>query len=191
MAGVNDSWSVEITGTTDQLKRSLLDVSSLGDQLASRLGNAFEQIALRGKKLEDVVKSLALSFSNLALQAAMKPLESALGGVLDQLLSGMTSAATGAGSSMPVPFAQGGVIASPVRFPLGDGRAAIAGEAGAEAILPLTRGPDGNLGVRAGGGTSVNVTFNVSTPDVAGFQRSQTQIAAMLQRSLAVGGRNL
>ena len=66
------------------------------------------------------------------------------------------------------------------------------GEAGAEAIMPLRRGADGRLGVAAGGGAGrpVNVTFNVSTPDVAGFQRSQSQIAAQMGRLLARGERN-
>ncbi|MEM9043408.1 MAG: hypothetical protein AAGC81_01845 [Pseudomonadota bacterium] len=46
-----------------------------------------------------------------------------------------------------VPFAQGGVISSPMTFPLSGGRTGLAGEAGPEAILPLSRGPGGELGV--------------------------------------------
>jgi len=40
------------------------------------------------------------------------------------------------------------------------------------------------LGVRSagGGGGGVSVTMNINTPDVAGFQRSQTQIAAQMSR---------
>ena len=182
----------EIAASSDQLKSTLNDMGSLGDQFASRLINSFEQVAVRGKKLEDVVKSLGQSLAQLALKAAMKPLESALGGLFDQLLGGLGNALTsGATAGLPVPFAQGGVISSPINFPLSDGRAAVAGEQGAEAILPLTRGTDGQLGVRSGGGGAANITFNISTPDVAGFQRSQTQIAAMLQRGLSVGQRNL
>ena len=65
------------------------------------------------------------------------------------------------------------------------------GEAGPEAIMPLTRGPDGSLGVRAsGGGQPVTVVMNITTPDVAGFARSQSQIAAGAMRALARGQRN-
>ncbi len=182
----------EIAASSDQLKSTLNDMGSLGDQFASRLINSFEQVAVRGKKLEDVVKSLGQSLAQLALKAAMKPLESALGGLFDQLLGGLGASLTsGATAGLPIPFAQGGVISSPINFPLSDGRAAVAGEQGAEAILPLTRGTDGQLGVRSGGGGGATITFNVSTPDVAGFQRSQTQIAAMLQRGLSIGQRNL
>ena len=68
----------------------------------------------------------------------------------------------------------------------------IAGEAGPEAILPLSRGSDGRLGVRAqGGGAGVNVTFNVTTPDADSFRRSEGQIAAMLSRVVGRGQRNL
>ena len=66
-------------------------------------------------------------------------------------------------------------------------RIGLAGERGAEAILPLARGPDGALGVRAAGGGGISVTFNVSTPDADSFRRSETQIAALLAR--AVGQR--
>ena len=182
----------EIAASSDQLKSTLNDMGSLGDQFASRLINSFEQVAVRGKKLEDVVKSLGQSLAQLAVKAATKPLESALGGLFDQLLGGLGNSLTGgAAAGLTVPFAQGGVISSPINFPLSDGRAAVAGEQGAEAILPLTRGTDGQLGVRSGGGGGANITFNISTPDVAGFQRSQTQIAAMLQRGLSAGQRNL
>jgi phage-related minor tail protein len=58
--------------------------------------------------------------------------------------------------------------------------------------LPLTRGSDGRLGIRsAGGGSMVNITMNISTPDVAGFRRSQSQIASEMSRAMQRGQRNL
>jgi len=65
------------------------------------------------------------------------------------------------------------------------------GEAGPEAIMPLTRGSDGRLGVRSeGSGRAVNVVMNISTPDVEGFRRSNSQIAAQMGRVLSRGQRN-
>jgi phage-related minor tail protein len=64
------------------------------------------------------------------------------------------------------------------------------GEAGPEAILPLSRGADGRLGVRAQAGGAVSVVMNVTTPDVEGFRRSQGQIAAQLGRVIGRGARN-
>ena len=57
----------------------------------------------------------------------------------------------------------------------------VMGAAGPEAIMPLARGPDGKLGVKGQGGSGPTIVMNITTPDVAGFQRSQGQIAA--QRS--------
>ena len=90
-----------------------------------------------------------------------------------------------------MPFAQGGVIASPIAFPLAGNRLGLAGERGPEAILPLARGPDGRLGVRAEGAGGVSITFNVTTPDADSFRRSETQIAALLARAVGAGQRNL
>ncbi|KKM70118.1 hypothetical protein LCGC14_1443910, partial [marine sediment metagenome] len=59
-------------------------------------------------------------------------------------------------------FAQGGIVNTPTIFPLARG-AGLMGEAGPEAILPLTRTRGGDLGVNAegmGGGLVVNITNN-------------------------------
>ncbi len=63
------------------------------------------------------------------------------------------------------------------------------GEAGAEAIMPLARGSDGKLGVRGGGGTTVNVSINAT--DAASFMRSEAQVSAALARAVARGKRAL
>ena len=185
---------------TKRLNAELNRTLQLGRQVGAVMTRAFSDIALRGKNLGDVLRNVALSLSRLALKAAFKPLEKAIGGVFNSLLSAVGGAGAGAGfakggalrQGLPVPFAKGGVIAAPVAFPMGGGRLGLAGEAGAEAILPLARGSDGRLGVRAqGAGGGINVIFNVQTPDVDGFARSQTQIAAMLARVVGEGQRNL
>ncbi|MEO1651078.1 MAG: phage tail tape measure protein, partial [Pseudomonadota bacterium] len=83
--------------------------------------------------------------------------------------------------------------AAPTLFPMANGRSGLMGEAGAEAIMPLARGPDGRLGVRSDGGSGrpVSVTFNVMSPDADSFRRSETQVGAMLARAVASGQRNL
>jgi lambda family phage tail tape measure protein len=54
-------------------------------------------------------------------------------------------------------FSQGGIVHSPTPFTFGGGRLGVMGEAGPEAIMPLSRGADGKLGVRGGGSMNVNV----------------------------------
>ena len=87
-----------------------------------------------------------------------------------------------------MPFATGGVVNSATTFPMRGG-VGVMGEAGPEAIMPLARGSDGKLGVRGSGG-GATVVMNISTPDVQGFQRSQSQIAAHMSRALSAGNRN-
>lgn len=60
-------------------------------------------------------------------------------------------------------FANGGVVSSPTLFPMSGGTG-LMGEAGAEAIMPLSRASNGKLGVQMVGqkatGAAVNITVN-------------------------------
>lgn len=62
-----------------------------------------------------------------------------------------------------VPFAGGGVVATPTFFPMANGTG-VMGEAGPEAIMPLKRGSDGKLGVASSGGAPKVVIENHGTP---------------------------
>lgn len=188
-----ESWTVEIDADIGDLEKKLALAAGAGKQFGRQLTSAFEGVALQGKGLGDVFKSLALSISQMTLRAAFKPLEQGISGIFSSLLAGAIPSAKGNvfQGGMPVPFAEGGVISSPIAFPLRGGQVGIAGERGAEAIMPLARGADGRLGVRTRGGSAVNVTFNVSTADAESFRRSETQLAAMLARAVAQGQRNL
>jgi phage-related minor tail protein len=184
--------TVRIDADISDLRQQLTEAGRLGNRLGSTLSAAFVDVALRGRGLSDVLRTLALRLSEIALKAAFRPLTDALGGALAGALTGAAFARGGVvRGGLPVPFAHGGVISSPIAFPLAGNRIGLAGEQGPEAILPLARGPDGRLGVRAGAAGGVNVTFNISTPDAESFRRSETQIAALLARAVSQGQRNL
>ena len=172
------------------------EVGSLSSGIGSGLRRAFDGLAFDGMKLSEALRGVGRSIADTVLSMAMKPVENALAGSLaggvTGLLSGPLPFAKGGafGQGRVMPFAKGGVVAEPTHFPM-RGATGLMGEAGPEAIMPLRRGADGRLGVAAaGGGRAVNVTVNIQTPDVAGFQRSQSQIAAQLGRALARGERN-
>ena len=188
-----DTTTLVVKADTTQAQNEIKKLENLGRQFSNVLVGAFEGIAIKGRGVSDVLKSMALQLSDLVLKAALKPLEQGFGSLLSGLFSGGlgTGAAGAIGQGIPTPFARGGVISSPIAFPMSGGRAGIAGERGAEAIMPLSRGPDGRLGVAARGGGGPHVTFNVSTPDAESFRRSETQVAAMLARAVGLGQRNL
>ncbi len=149
-----------------QARDSLDEATAAGRRFSSVLLTAFEGVAFKGKSVSDVFKSVALSLSQMVLKAAMAPLEKGLGNVFAGLLQGGLGFAKGGvfQQGNVVPFAQGGVIASPIAFPMSRGMTGIAGERGAEAIMPLARGRDGRLGVAATGGGGGGITIKFRRP---------------------------
>ena len=171
---------------TTELRSEMQDLSKLADSFGSKLVGAFAGAIIHGRNLSDVMKGLVLSLSQSALSAALKPLGNLVGGMFGNLFA--HSRGNVISNGQVTPFASGGIVNSPVLFPMRGGTG-LMGEAGPEAIMPLARGSDGKLGVRGGGGTQV--TINISTPDVQSFRGSQSQIAAMMSRAVSRGQRNL
>lgn len=188
-----ETWTVRINADLTDLNQQLNAGASAGRQFSRSLITAFQGVAVQGKSVTDTLRALATNLSRITLQAAFRPLEQAAGGLLQGLLGGTFGTAGRAPSgALPVPFAAGGVISSPIAFPLRGGSTGVAGERGAEAIMPLARGADGRLGVKADGvERNISLTFNVTTPDAESFRRTQSQIAAMVGRALAQGQRNM
>lgn len=171
------------------------EVNTLSSGISGGLRKAFDGLIFDGMKLNDALETVANTIADQVYSIAIKPVTGALGGLLAQGVGGLMGAgmpfANGGAFSQGrvMPFAKGGVVSSPTGFPMRGGMG-LMGEAGPEAIMPLTRGPDGRLGVQAGGGRAVNVVMNITTPDIQGFQRSQSQVAAQVSRALARGQRN-
>lgn len=181
-SGMVAAFDGELSRMRDSLVYTGREVNTLSNGLAGGLRRAFDGLVFDGMKLSDALKGIGQTLSDTVYGIAMKPVQNALGGALAQGLNGLM------GNMMP--FAKGGVVSQATAFGMRGGMG-VMGEAGPEAIMPLARGPDGRLGVQAaGGGRPVTVVMNISTPDVQGFQRSQTQIAAQAQRMLARGQKN-
>lgn len=168
-------------------------------QLTERLGASFASTFARGvsegRRFDDMLRQMGRSLVDIGLKAALSPLQQALSGGVARLLGGIFH--PGPGTAFPPlppvrPFAKGGVVAAPTYFPLGGGLG-LMGERGAEAILPLARGPDGRLGVRAGAGEgrAPTIVVTIQTPDAESFRRSEAQVAAALARAVSRGRRAL
>ena len=171
------------------------DVATLEKGLSRGLRRAFDGVAFDGMKLSDALSTVARSMVNTTYNAAMKPVSDHVGGLISQgvgsLVQGILPFADGAPFSQGrvMPYAQGGIVSTATGFGMRGGMG-LMGEAGPEAIMPLARGPDGKLGVKGGASGGTTVVMNITTPDVQGFQRSQSQIAAQLSRALNAGNRN-
>ncbi|MCJ8507591.1 phage tail tape measure protein [Rhizobium lemnae] len=183
--GLDDALS-----TSEALSRSMQDLQARSQSFGSALSSALQGAALNGKGLDTVLRGLGRRLSDIALAAALKPLENAMSGIAGSLLGSLGSGVVG----KVTPFADGGVVRSPSFFSMGGSATGLMGEAGAEAILPLKRGADGALGVATSGGSggaSGQIVFNVTATDAASFKRSEGQITAMLARSVARGRRGV
>ncbi|UZF92791.1 phage tail tape measure protein [Bosea sp. NBC_00550] len=190
-----DSTRLSDLQSMDKLTQSL---SKSSESFGKSIINAFSRGIVEGKRFEDVLRSVGRSMTDSLLKTALKPLQTGLSSLLGTGIKSLTGLFSGLsfgsmGGSVPVKaFAEGGVVASPSYFPTGRGLG-LMGERGAEAIMPLSRGPDGRLGVRAGSGASrpLSVVVQVSTPDADSFRRSEAQVSAAIARAVARGNRAL
>lgn len=190
-AGAAQAFGDELSRLSSGLSGASRDIGALERGLSGGLRRAIDGLVVDGGRLSDALATVGRSMANAAFTSALKPVNDRLGSLLASAVGGLMPNAAGNAFSQGrvMPFAKGGVVTRATAFPM-RGATGLMGEAGPEAIMPLARGPDGRLGVRAGGGGPAHVTINVATPDVAGFRRSQSQIAAEMSRLMGRGSRN-
>ena len=86
-------------------------------------------------------------------------------------MSALFNAKGGVYDSPSLSAFSGQIVNSPTMFKFAAG-AGVMGEAGPEAILPLSRGADGKLGVKAGGASPIQVITNVNVDNSGNAQTS-------------------
>lgn len=132
-------------------------------------------------------KNLWETLGNAVINVLTKIMDKMMDVGVDQLFDGLKGM-KGSGNIFSsigslLGFAKGGaftngVYANPTLFAFaGGGSFGVMGEKGPEAVMPLQRGPDGSLGVRAnGGGAGANVVVNVNNNSsaTASVQQRQT-----------------
>lgn len=131
---------IPIKADTAGFSSAIKDMQTQSSKFGTVFSSALKTAVLSGKSLEDTLRTVALRLSDMALNAALKPLQSSVSSAFGQLASGFSGAVSGVTANVGVtPFAKGGVVAAPTFFGTG-GRVGVMGEAGAEAIMPLSRG---------------------------------------------------
>ncbi len=194
-----DTFVIPVEADIAPFRQAMDDLTKQSEKFGSSVGRTLQSAIISGRSFSDTLRSIGMQFSTMALKQGLKPVENLVSGLLSSVFS------SGGGGGVPVfanggvvnsggivPFASGGVVSSPTFFQAGN-QTGLMGEAGAEAILPLARGPDGRLGVQTQGKSSAatNITFNISTPNAESFQKSEAQLTAMLARAVGRGRRSL
>ncbi|MBV1864290.1 MAG: phage tail tape measure protein [Rhodobacteraceae bacterium] len=190
------SFQQELMGMQSSISLAEKEAKGLSRSLSRGLRGAFGDLVLEGAKLSDVLGNVAQQMIRTTFNQALSPITDALSGAVTGGLGGLFGDLFGSAKGNAfaggrhTAFANGGIVNGPTVFPMRGGTG-LMGEAGPEAIMPLSRGADGKLGVRGGGGSGhVTVNMNISTPDAQSFRRSQTQIAAGISRAISRGNRN-
>lgn len=155
------------------------------------MNNAIAEFSRTGKaNIRDMATVIIAELTRIALTIALsKALTGMFGGTsvdasasmnVGSAYPGVSAAARGAvlANGMLTSFARGGIRTSPTLMPMANGGTMLMSEQAPEAIMPLARGPDGKLGVRAGGGggTTINVSTNVVV-NADGSGSSSTSVA--------------
>jgi len=137
-------------------------VQGVADTVENELNAAFASVINGTADLGDALLSFASNVlakvaQDLFAQQFSGPISAGISGIL----GGLGGGGGGTGSmGLPLPFAKGGVVSGPTIFPFANGTG-LMGEAGPEAIMPLSRGADGRLGVAAANGNSApKITIN-------------------------------
>lgn len=179
------------------LGKAALDAAISGME---ELGSVVADIALNGdkagKSFEDAMlaigESILRALPNLFLQAGLQviginlPLGlaliaaagiSAFGvGMVDEVKSQTPNAQGNIfDNGNIIPYSRGDIVDRPTYFPMRNGSTGLMGEKGIEAIMPVKRMSDGNLGVEASGSaTRVNVTVINNTGENVETTEKQT-----------------
>lgn len=198
---------------SDQAAQKLIGFQDIANQAAKNLAQSFMDFATSADQSfsdfsKNFLKQIAQMISQAILLNTITQIGNGMAGSSNGFISAIGKAlipsangnvfTPGAGGPNLVPFANGGVFSSPVTFPIAGGRTGLMGEAGPEAIMPLTR-KNGRLGVDASGmgvvnnyNISVQVESNSSNPDAVGNAVAEKVIRAIAKQEIAnsrrVGG---
>ncbi len=125
---------------------------------ANDLAQGLAQAIVNAEDLGDALRNIAKSIA---------------GSVLQKLIGGWIGGLFADGAAFQdgrvIPFAKGGIVTKPTIFPMAHGLG-LMGEAGPEAVMPLTRTAGGELGVKAeGNGGETHITMNINAVDSRSF----------------------
>lgn len=191
------SWSSVSSTISSQLSYALTTPLQEGENAFERFGNVainvIQQIAQAwlSSKLTSLFEKSGSNksgglFGKLGglIGSIWGPAGSVAGGVAGGAVDKVVASANGNvfRNGNVIPFAKGGVVSSPSMFPMAGNRTGLMGERGAEAIMPLKRAANGQLGVQAQA-TPANVNiYNQSDTRIETVQRPNGDTDIFIKR---------
>ena len=190
------TWSSISNTISSQLSYALTTPLQQGENAFERLGNVALNVigqiaqAWLSSKLTNLFNgsgsgggSGILGTIGGAVGSFFGPIGSAAGGFFGNTVGKLFNANGNAFSHGRVlPFAQGGVVSSPTMFPMAGNRTGIMGEKGAEAIMPLKRAANGQLGVQAQTAPATVNIYNQSDSRIETVQRPDGDTDIFIRR---------
>lgn len=188
----------------EDLHASATDLeTNIGERLITgidSMGDAFADLVVDGKAsfaeltlsiIKDLQKMIIKALFFKAIMGVKNFLGFGDGGVVSggneiQNVTAVAAKGQVLAKNKIVPYAYGGIVSRPTLFPMADG-AGLMGEAGPEAIMPLTRNRQGKLGVETTGATSnnvVNVSVNASGTKAEGNNTKANQLGKMIGHAI-------
>lgn len=169
-------FSLEHKKAIERAKIEEEELAKVGERAMGSLEDTLVGMSQTGKfAFKDMANSILQDLLRIQIrQAIVRPLAGAMGGFdFGSLFSAKGNVFT---NGQHQRFAQGGVVNSTKRFAMGGG-VGIMGEKGSEAIMPLTRTPSGDLGVKSVGGGGVVINIENRT----GTALNENNISEMMQ----------
>ena len=189
----------------ESFKQAYDAATDLGSNLASiatngidGLTDAIVEFATTGKaSFKEFAVSILKDLSAMLIKFSIfKAIGALFPGLTGFANGGVFGGVSGPSMQPRTGFAKGGtftnsIVSSPTLFKFANGgtmRTGLMGETGPEAIMPLSRGPNGKLGVASVGGSSTtNVVVNVDASgnsQVAGDQNQGAQLGRVISQAV-------
>lgn len=160
------------------------ELRKLADGIGDAFGQAFTDMIFGAKSAREAMEDLTKSIIQMVFQQMVAKQTSSWisGGIMGAFGGGSAKGNVFMGGNI-IPFAKGGIIGGPTTFTMTGGKTGLMGENGPEAIMPLSRGAGGKLGVEVSGHASkvMNTTVVIQANNPNEFRGSERQIGSKMK----------